>query len=110
MTAVVGGRLSLGALDHLEAMVTSSGTAAVARRAAVLVVAESFKFDMVSRGTFTDGGSSLRKLLSNLAQILGTVSMINCLALSNFGPVVTKKYMPSSSDFVVGSRLVNNLY
>lgn len=91
MTDVVGGRFSLGAFDHFEAMVGSSDSMAVARRAAVLVIGESFELDMVNLRTFTDDGSSVRIVLSNFAQIFGTVSIMKTLATLKVPLVVTKQ-------------------
>ena len=91
MTAVVGGRFSFGAFDHFDTMVASSDSISLARRFAVRVVAESFKLEVVRRGTLTEDGRSVRKVLSNLAQIFGTVSIMNPLALSKVSLVVTKK-------------------
>ena len=72
-------------------MEASSDSIALARRAAVRVVAESFRLEVVKRGTWTDDGRLVRKVLSNFAQILGTVSMMNSLALSKVSLVMTKK-------------------
>ena len=91
MTAVVGARFSFGAFDHFDVMVASSDSIALARRLAVRVVTESFKLEVVRRGTLTEDGRSERKVLSNLAQIFGTVSIMNSLALSKVSLVVTKK-------------------
>ena len=110
MTAAVGGRFNFGAFDRFDAIVASSDLMVFARRAAVSVVAESFKLDVVNHRTLTDDGRSERKVLSSLAQIFGTVSVIKSLALSKFALVVTKKCRPSSSDLEVGSMLVKSLY
>ena len=58
-----------GGLDHFEAKVESSGIGEVARSLAVQMVEASKRFEVVRRGQLTGGGSSFRKLLSNLAQI-----------------------------------------
>ena len=86
-----GGRFSFRAFDHFDAMVASSDSRALARRLAVRVVAESFKLEVVRRGPLTEVGRSVRKVLSNLAQIFGTVSIINYLASSKVSLLVTKK-------------------
>ena len=85
-------------------------TSAIENRAANLLVASSLRFDVVRRGYRTEGGRSLIKVSSSFSQIFGIEMLINSFAWSNIGPVVRKKYKPSSSDFVVGSILEKNLY
>jgi hypothetical protein len=82
MTARVGGLCIVGARDHFEPSVSESDITAPASIFAVLVVNSSFTFEVVKRGYHTAVGSSVRKLFSSLAQIIGKVSWTNRLPSS----------------------------
>jgi hypothetical protein len=101
ITAFGGCWLSCGGLDHLDATVMLSGMAVADNRAAVRVVEASLRFDVVSRGYLTDGGSLSRNVLSSLAHSWGIEFVMNCFPLSNFAVVIMNRYFPSSCDCVV---------